>query len=224
MTPQDTANRYWIAIEADNNGLGEEWPSAQRTSYARGCAALIRGLERDRGIVLDPLRDVVAHFEWAPTRKIDPAGPPTPFAVMMDRYKRWDMAAFRRSVAWHLDKMGDDMKFRFYDSGGRHYYDSRLSGGSPLEAGVPRTIQAPRAPDGSVPAGVMLTVTAVAPAAAGWMAAYPDAHDGSSCVNFAASQVIANTTSTRVASDGTFKILSSAAAHLVVDIVGVYLA
>lgn len=107
-TPLDAANRYWIAIEAGNNGLGEPWPTVQQDSYLRGVAAIVRGLAEQgaydaaarsyRRIVLDPLIDGgVAHFEWT-TRKIDPAGPAR-WHTTTDRYMRWDMAAWRRDVA-----------------------------------------------------------------------------------------------------------------------------
>lgn len=107
-TPLDSANRYWIAIEAGNNGLGEPWPQHQQDSYQRGVAAILRGLAEQgaydaaartyRRIVLDPLVDGgVAHFEWT-TRKIDPAGPAR-WHTTTDRYMRWDMAAWRRDVA-----------------------------------------------------------------------------------------------------------------------------
>lgn len=107
-TPLDSANRYWISIEAGNNGLGEPWPQPQQDSYLRGVAAIVRGLaeqgaydaaaRRYRKIVLDPLIDGgVAHFEWT-TRKIDPAGPAR-WANTADRYQRWQMAAWRADVA-----------------------------------------------------------------------------------------------------------------------------
>lgn len=107
-TPLDSANRYWIAIEAGNNGIGEPWPEDQQDSYQRGVAAIIRGLAEQgaydaaarayRRIVLDPLVDGgIAHFEWT-TRKIDPAGPAR-WHTTTDRYMRWDMAAWRRDIA-----------------------------------------------------------------------------------------------------------------------------
>lgn len=106
--PLDQGNRYTIAIEAANNGVGEPWPADQQDSYVRGVAALIVGLRdqgaydaaarRHRPILLDPLVDDIAHFEWAPTRKIDPAGP-SRWADMGDRYMRWQMDEFRTDAA-----------------------------------------------------------------------------------------------------------------------------
>ena len=85
--PKDRGNSHAIAIEAANNGVGEPWPTAQQDAYVAMCAALCNayGLQPD---------DVFAHFEWAPTRKIDPWGP--------SRYagrSKWDMDAFRADVA-----------------------------------------------------------------------------------------------------------------------------
>lgn len=108
--PLNSGNRYLISIEALNNGVGEVWTLRNLDAYVRGVAALIIGL-RDQGaydakhgtyrkILLNPLvpGDVGAHFEWAPTRKIDPAGPPDPFADPTDRYLRWEMDRFRSAV------------------------------------------------------------------------------------------------------------------------------
>ena len=44
---------------------------------------------------LDPARDVVAHREWAPDRKIDPAGQ----SAYADGGASWDMNLFRHDVA-----------------------------------------------------------------------------------------------------------------------------
>jgi hypothetical protein len=87
--PLDKGNAYTISIEAANSGTGETWPTVQLDAYTVLVATLC-----DR-VGLDPRRDIAAHFEWAPTRKIDPAGPP--------RYASggasWDMEAFRADVA-----------------------------------------------------------------------------------------------------------------------------
>lgn len=73
-------NRYALGIEAENDGVGEPWPTPQRTAYARGCAALI--LAARSGDLAGGLRfplaaeDVRAHREVCdpPGRKIDPTG------------------------------------------------------------------------------------------------------------------------------------------------------
>jgi N-acetyl-anhydromuramyl-L-alanine amidase AmpD len=72
-------NRSFIGIEAENNGLGEEWPQVQMDAYVNGVAAILRYLKAD---------DVMAvgHREWAlpAGRKIDPL---------------FDMFEFREEVA-----------------------------------------------------------------------------------------------------------------------------
>lgn len=82
--PDDSMNSYAIGIEAGNNGTGEAWPTVQQDNYVRLVKALMAGY----GI---PLGHVRAHFEWAPDRKIDPAG--------NSRYatggNKWNMDQFR---------------------------------------------------------------------------------------------------------------------------------
>jgi hypothetical protein len=72
--PLDSANSYCIGIEAQNNGVGENWAPVMVDAYERLVAALCSAYG------LDPLRDIMAHFEWAPTRKIDPWGGNNPTA------------------------------------------------------------------------------------------------------------------------------------------------
>jgi hypothetical protein len=68
QVPLDSANSRSIGIEAQNNGVGELWSSEMVESYIIGVSAMCRAYGQD------PLRDVMAHFEWAPGRKIDPWG------------------------------------------------------------------------------------------------------------------------------------------------------
>ena len=86
--PDDGMNARSIAIEAGNGGTGEPWPEAQQDCYRWLVAALCNAY----GIA--PAQ-VHSHFEWAPGRKIDPAGE--------SRYATgaamWDMDAFRVDVA-----------------------------------------------------------------------------------------------------------------------------
>jgi hypothetical protein len=86
--PLDQGNSNTINIEAGNNGVGEQWPTAQQDAYVELCARLCAYYD------FDPLRDIYAHFEWAPTRKIDPAG--------NSRYasggSMWNMDLFRGDV------------------------------------------------------------------------------------------------------------------------------
>lgn len=86
--PNDSMNSYAIGIEAANNGVGEPWPAQQQDMYIR----LVNGLCAHYGI---PIGHVRAHFEWAPDRKIDPAG--------QSRYasggSTWNMDQFRGDCA-----------------------------------------------------------------------------------------------------------------------------
>lgn len=85
--PSDSMNTYAIGIEAANNGVGEQWPPAQQDAYIR----LTKALCSRYGILTAHVR---AHFEWAPDRKIDPAG--------NSRYAtggaKWNMDTFRGDV------------------------------------------------------------------------------------------------------------------------------
>lgn len=67
--PTNNANKYTLGIEAESTGLGSDWTPEQLKNYPKGVAALCKafGLAWHR---------VLAHKEWAPTRKIDPAGWP----------------------------------------------------------------------------------------------------------------------------------------------------
>jgi len=92
--PQDSMNTHAIGIEA-NGGYGYEWPAVQTDSYLRG----VRVLQQVYGCT-----NVFAHFEWAPDRKVDPAGP-SPWSP---DNSSWDMDRFRADVHGLPDE-GDDM-------------------------------------------------------------------------------------------------------------------
>jgi hypothetical protein len=89
----DSMNSSAIGIEAGNDGVGEPWPTAQQDAYVKLCKALCDhyGIPNNR---------IHAHFEWAPDRKVDNAGP--------SRWSnpsgggggnKWRMNDFRASVA-----------------------------------------------------------------------------------------------------------------------------
>ena len=86
-TADDSMNSSAIGIEAGNNGSGELWPRAQLDALL----TLTRALCDHYGI---PTSRVHSHQEWAPGRKVDPAGP--------DRYASgggtWNMDAFRSDL------------------------------------------------------------------------------------------------------------------------------
>ncbi len=86
--PNDQMNTHAIGIEAANQGTGEPWPMAQQNAYV----ALCSGLCLAYGIGADLVR---AHFEWAPGRKIDPAGQ----SMYAAGAASWAMPAFRDDVA-----------------------------------------------------------------------------------------------------------------------------
>jgi hypothetical protein len=88
----DDMNRHAIGIEAGNDGVGEPWPGEQVRVLVELCAALC-----DRYAI--PTANVRAHHEWAPGRKIDPAGP-SPYAAGRSS---WEMATFRADVRRALD-------------------------------------------------------------------------------------------------------------------------
>jgi hypothetical protein len=90
--PNDMMNHYAISVEAANGGTGEQWPAPQTDAYVAGVAALCRAYSI-------PVDHVRAHHEWAPGRKIDPAGN-SPYA---NGRAMWDMGAFRRDVAAALE-------------------------------------------------------------------------------------------------------------------------
>jgi len=86
-TPANDMNRNAIGIEMGNNGVGEPYPVAQTNALIQTVAALMKAYTI-------PLGQVRAHFEWAPERKIDPAGQ-SPYATSSFK---WDMDEFRADV------------------------------------------------------------------------------------------------------------------------------
>lgn len=92
--PLDQGNRYMIAIEAGNTGVGEPWAEIQQQAYVN----TVRALCAYYGF--DPNRDVFGHFDYCapscPGRKIDPAGPSLFGAV--NTSGTWDINMFRSAV------------------------------------------------------------------------------------------------------------------------------
>jgi hypothetical protein len=83
----DSMNSSAVGIEAGHDGTGEPWPDAQQEAYT----TLVAALCEHYGI---PVGRTHSHAEWAPGRKIDPAGP--------SRWAgsgTWDENAFRGDVA-----------------------------------------------------------------------------------------------------------------------------
>ena len=92
--PLDSGNKFMIAIEAANNGVGEAWPKAQTDNYIKLVKQLCAFYK------LDVNRDVYGHFDYCapscPGRKIDPAGP-SPFGSV-NPSGTWNIGTFRSAV------------------------------------------------------------------------------------------------------------------------------
>jgi hypothetical protein len=89
IVPLDSMNSHAIGIEAGNNGVGEVWPAAQQTAYI----TLVNALCSHYGIGIE---QVHSHIEYAPGRKIDPAGPAQ--WPPINSSQSWDMNAFRADL------------------------------------------------------------------------------------------------------------------------------
>ena len=88
--PLDRGNNHGWSMECPNNGVGERWPvHLQETMVTLSAGhAEFFGWPVDRG-------HFFAHFEYAPTRKIDPYGP----SKYTDyRNEKWGMGRFRYDV------------------------------------------------------------------------------------------------------------------------------
>lgn len=101
-----TGNSSMLGIEAENNGTGEPWPAAQIDAYHRLCAAMCDGGRID-------VANVCFHREWAPRRKIDPAGPGIP----------QDGNQWRAAIAAVLHGQGD---LTIMDKATQTYLDSHF--------------------------------------------------------------------------------------------------
>lgn len=64
--PNDSMNSYAVGMELSNNGVGQEYPAAQIDAAIAASNAINTAYG-------NLPTDVATHFQWAPTRKIDPA-------------------------------------------------------------------------------------------------------------------------------------------------------
>lgn len=222
--PENRMNEYAIGVEIGNNGVGEAYSAAQRM------AVLKTGVVLGKNFNI-PVGHQRAHFEWRPNGKIDPAGPPSPWARPGDQYQRWDMDQFRGDI-WLAGlpptppvtpptqpTSGVDMKYIEPPARG---FDSRQA---PLKAkikagthfvylqnfaGVPVDSEA-----------VELTVTVTEPSGPGYLTLWSG--DGNrpivSNLNYEGGATICNTTVTRC-SGGRFAVYANQETHLIVDIIG----
>lgn len=94
--PLDTGNDRMLSVEAVNNGIGELWLPEMLDAYEIGVAAILKflGLPSDRAIT---------HNEWAPTRKIDPAGPTGGRIAIKNTSQTWDGNSWRERVELRLN-------------------------------------------------------------------------------------------------------------------------
>ena len=200
--PKDSMNSRAIGIEAGNNGTGEPWPAVQQNVYVRLCAALCMAYRI-------PVSRVLAHFEWAPTRKIDPAGPSV-WANMSDQYMRWNMEDFRESVAARMTTQPpEDDDMRTLDTPER-MYDSRTSGG-PFGPGETREVAIGMCTDAFV------HVTVIGQGGAGHIS-INDPAGGTSIVNFDGSDRVESDGAPVKTPNGRIAITCHAShAHVVVD-------
>lgn len=74
------ANPCSIGIEAENTGVGEVWPDAQKQAYAKGCAALADHV----GIKTEM---IIGHKEWT-KRKIDPSFDMVGFRTLVNTFRK----------------------------------------------------------------------------------------------------------------------------------------
>lgn len=206
VIPLDSGNRYFVSIEASNDGVGQTWPPDQLDAYIRGVAAIIDGLanlgaydaaaRRYRPIVLEPA-DVLAHFEWT-SRKIDPADGPAPnhsrYGRKTDpRYGRWNMDHVRGDIANTLRPPIEtrrpmttvhtlDPERRLVDT--RPGQPGAKLGGGPAGLLDDTTFTIPL-PAG-LPPGIesaVVTVTAVNPTRPGWLTLWGDKPGDTSKLN-----------------------------------------
>lgn len=89
------ANGRTVGFECVNDGVGEPWPAAQVIAMEIAAAAVLRHIGQDESRCL-------MHSEWAPTRKIDPAGPNSRIALNPGSLT-WAGYSFRDRVASWLN-------------------------------------------------------------------------------------------------------------------------
>ena len=198
--PDNAMNHWSIAIEAANDGIGEPWPQAQTDAYLVLCAALCNAYRI-------PVDHVRAHWEWAPGRKIDPAGP-SPWAVGA---ASWNMTKFRADVKARLTQE-DNM---IVVDPPRRAYDSRPA--SPLLANTPRGV-----PLGVTGRAAMVNITVVNPSGNGNLVAWGTGPKPSTAtVNFQTGVTEGNAAIVPIV-NGTIMLQATVQTHVVVDVQAVW--
>lgn len=198
--PDNTMNHFAISIEAANNGIGEPWPQVQTDAYVKLAAALCVAYNI-------PVDHVRGHCEWAPGRKIDPAGP-SPWA----QSGTWNMAQFRNSVAHAIDSsivVKDNMKLL---NPSQRVLDTRTLN-KPLLANETRVIAIPTTDPAAF---VNLCVTGATHN--GYLTAWgAGTKPATSAVNYSAGQTVANSIVVPV-TNGHISVCASQQVHLIVDL------
>ena len=210
--PENRGNLYFLSIEASNNGVGEPWPTVQQDSYVRGCAALCEWLGLHSS-------DVLAHFETAPGRKIDPTGP----SRFAQGRTMWHMPGFRSEVA-NIREQDDEMRAinpqRIMDTRERPY-SAMTPGQGRHEFGIDPATSVP-----STAKAVAVTFTITGSTGSGFVstAGPGEPIGGSSILNLNPGLTLANTVFPVKVVDGRFSVQvfgsRDAATHLICDVVG----
>lgn len=205
--PDNQMNHWAISIEAANNGIGEPWPLHQTDAYVALCGALINAYK----IPLDHLR---AHWEWAPGRKIDPAGP-SPWAFGK---ASWNMEAFRHDVQMWINSdhpiiVEDNMQIL---NPPVRLFDTRKSSGI-LKAGEIRSFAVPY-----MCKAAQINFAAVAGVAAGYVTVWGDGKKpDTAAINFQAGPAISNAIIVPVL-NGKITVSASQDVHLIADIYSIW--
>lgn len=130
------------------------------------------------------------------------------------------LPSIRSRVAELTQKVPSMLGFinRTNTAGGR--YDSRVKPNEKLEAGVARTIKLPGAAGMSMVKINLVTTQSEGP---GFFSCWDSGNrPESSCLNWDTAKTLANEVSVTLAADGSFRIWSPVATHVVIDLVGFY--
>lgn len=92
VIPVDGMNSRAIGIEFSNNGVGMTWPEVQVDAGFMASNALAGAY------MGGAYTNVLSHYAWAPTRKIDPA-------VAGAVQGRWKPRSINKSGTWNLDDL-----------------------------------------------------------------------------------------------------------------------
>lgn len=219
--PVDSMNTYAIGNEIANTGTGEPYPIAQQASVLRSTAALCSAY----GIGTHHVR---GHFEWAPTRKIDPSGP-SQWATS----GKWNMDAFRHDVGLLLAPPPtrpptpiQGVPDVFYPINPHRNSDTRAFGGPGVAPNVDHVFGLDTAKFPADTVAVALNVVAVGAAAPGFVTVWPDGQPrpNASIINFRGDGGAYNGAIVVGVTAGKFRIETSATCHLIVDVTGYWTA